>query len=319
METTMKTQPDAASAGLSPEEELIAGLMSDPELRRVVSNSSLTEENFERGTGLRGAFRFAMAGPEWIEKALRGGAGTTSVQVQRLAPLGIHVSPQRAELLVRRIMDKVFDQEPVAVPGHRDDRHADHRSGDDRHRDEWLGDGRDDGEECNDERRDGHHADHGDNRASTASTKSAGAIEHAQGPSPRKDPKIEGSDEAHTTKIFSASPSSASVLAAPISFEEAAAWARQVLGDPKLPASAAKVAWCILTNINRRTGIALPSITTIAHQIAMSSRTVVDALQMLRFGQHLAVERNSGKANQYRLLLKAPPETPATKVEGLHR
>jgi hypothetical protein len=108
-------------AKLSPEDELIAGLSTNPDLRSIAAAGGLTEEHFERGTGHRGAFRFAMEGSERIRQALKGGEGTTYAKVRELAPLYIHVSQDRAKVLVRQIIERAreADKKPRENGGHR--------------------------------------------------------------------------------------------------------------------------------------------------------------------------------------------------------
>jgi hypothetical protein len=95
-----------------------------------------------------------------------------------------------------------------------------------------------------------------------------------------------------------------------ITLQATDAWARQVLGDPELPASACKVAWCIVLHLNRKNGAAFPSIPTIADEIVMSERTVIRMVNKLEARGHLRRNSGGGKtSNRYRLLVKTPPLT----------
>jgi Helix-turn-helix domain len=60
----------------------------------------------------------------------------------------------------------------------------------------------------------------------------------------------------------------------PIKLPQMDDWLRQVHGDPKLPASAKNVASIIALHVNRKKGMAWPSVPTIAKQTTMSRRTV---------------------------------------------
>jgi hypothetical protein len=100
-------------------------------------------------------------------------------------------------------------------------------------------------------------------------------------------------------------------------------WIDQVMADPKLPASASKVAYVIATNLWRNKGtvtLVTPEITAsdkvreawigtrdIADKIAMSRFTVMDMVDRLEERGHLEVKRGRrgrGHANHYRLVRK---------------
>jgi AAA domain-containing protein len=107
-----ETRTLRALAQLSPADEFIAGLItecrhssSETSIRSVLIKRGLTEEHFERGTGHRGALRFAMEGPHRIEQALHGGSGATYAKIKQLAPLGLSISPARADALVTSIIE----------------------------------------------------------------------------------------------------------------------------------------------------------------------------------------------------------------------
>jgi len=61
---------------LSAQEELIAGLITDSALSSVVAETGLNDSHFKRGTGLPGAFRFAMGGPQSVKQALYQASGS---------------------------------------------------------------------------------------------------------------------------------------------------------------------------------------------------------------------------------------------------
>lgn len=103
-------------AELTPEDELIAGVITSPDVRAVVIASGLTEEHFERGTGHRGALRFAMEGRERIRQALKGGNGTTYAKVRELAHLNIQISQDRAKILVGQIIESAHARKQYAPP-----------------------------------------------------------------------------------------------------------------------------------------------------------------------------------------------------------
>jgi hypothetical protein len=100
-------------------------------------------------------------------------------------------------------------------------------------------------------------------------------------------------------------------------------WIDQVVADPKLPASASKVAYVIATSLWRNKGtvtLVTPEITAsdnvreawigtrdIADKIAMSRFTVMDMVDRLEERGHLQVDRGKrgrGHANHYRLVRK---------------
>jgi hypothetical protein len=100
-------------------------------------------------------------------------------------------------------------------------------------------------------------------------------------------------------------------------------WLDQVMADPKLHASASKVAYVIATNLWRNKGtetLVTPGITTsgkvreawigtrdIADKIAMSRFTVMTMVDRLEENGHLEVDlgkRGRGHANHYRLVRK---------------
>ena len=98
----------AKTPTLTPAEELIAGLITDESLAPVIAALGLVEEHFEMGTGLRGAFRLAMMGSEAVEDARKHGkTGTTIDKLTYLSGLGINITEDRAEVLVRQILDDV--------------------------------------------------------------------------------------------------------------------------------------------------------------------------------------------------------------------
>jgi hypothetical protein len=85
--------------------ELIAGIITDPSLAKLATAKGLIDEHFERGTGLRGAFRFAIEGPKRVQQALSSGCGgLTHEMVRRLYALNLSVSHDRAEVLIRQII-----------------------------------------------------------------------------------------------------------------------------------------------------------------------------------------------------------------------
>jgi putative DNA primase/helicase len=92
---------------LSAQEELIAGLITDSALSSVVAETGLNDSHFKRGTGLPGAFRFAMEGPQSVKQALDGGPGTTYAKVQHLAHLRIHLSEDRAKALAQQVVRSI--------------------------------------------------------------------------------------------------------------------------------------------------------------------------------------------------------------------
>jgi hypothetical protein len=113
--TVIKDEPKVSGPAsvrrvkMSPEDELIAGLITNRELRSVATAGGLTEEHFERGTGHRGAFRLAMEGANRIRQALNSsGGGTTYAKIRELAPLGIQLSRDRAKALVEQIIERAW-------------------------------------------------------------------------------------------------------------------------------------------------------------------------------------------------------------------
>jgi hypothetical protein len=72
--TTAALQADGTVLGensiLTPADGVIAALINDETLIPLAVAGGLTEEHFERGTGLRGAFRFAMMGSNAVREAL---------------------------------------------------------------------------------------------------------------------------------------------------------------------------------------------------------------------------------------------------------
>ncbi len=111
-------------------------------------------------------------------------------------------------------------------------------------------------------------------------------------------------DGANTALGRGAAPPS-KVLSPPILLQQIDAWARQVLGDRNLPASATKVAWIISLYLNREKGTAWPSVQTIACRTAITDRTVYTALDRLEAGGHLARRAGGGRtSNHYQLMLR---------------
>ena len=98
---------------LSAQEELIAGLITDSALSSVVAETGLNDSHFKRGTGLPGAFRFAMEGPQSVKQALDGGPGTTYAKVQHLAHLRIHLSEDRAKALAQQIVRSIKSEKTL--------------------------------------------------------------------------------------------------------------------------------------------------------------------------------------------------------------
>jgi hypothetical protein len=92
--------------GLSAAEELVAALIANPTLLSGVTDIGLRETHFERGTGLRGAFRYAPEGAARIKQILaQGFKGTTFEVLARLVGLRIFISDERAKELAREIID----------------------------------------------------------------------------------------------------------------------------------------------------------------------------------------------------------------------
>jgi hypothetical protein len=90
---------------LSAEQELIAALLTNPALLAVVADIGLEEAHFARGTGFRGAFRFAPQGAQQIREILKKGhQGTTFDVLALLVELSVRISEQRAEDLARAII-----------------------------------------------------------------------------------------------------------------------------------------------------------------------------------------------------------------------
>ncbi len=100
----------AGPTGLSAEEELVAELIANPKLVPVVTRVGLHEAHFTQETGLRGAFHYAPKGRAWINKLLeKDYRGTTFEMLAHLVDLGIFISPDRAEMLARRIIEAARD------------------------------------------------------------------------------------------------------------------------------------------------------------------------------------------------------------------
>jgi hypothetical protein len=118
-------------------------------------------------------------------------------------------------------------------------------------------------------------------------------------------------------------------------------WLDQVVADPKLPASASKVAYAIATSLWRQKGtvtLVTPETAAsdrvreawigtreIADEIAMSRFTVMTMVDRLKERGHLEVDpgkQGRGHANHYRLVRKGAPanllEGKQAKLKGAH-
>jgi hypothetical protein len=85
-------------------------------------------------------------------------------------------------------------------------------------------------------------------------------------------------------------------------------WLRKINRDAALTAASdLKIAVAIWLHINRTSGKAWPSISTIAHETALHDRTVYRALERLEARGHLLIDHRGGRSNcnDYRLNLGA--------------
>jgi hypothetical protein len=97
-------------------EKLIAGLIRNPRLVPVVVSTGLTDAHFPRGVGLQAPFRFAVAGPECVERHVASNYEDLSHTVlRRLAKSPMTLTVAEARTLAHYLLDPGPDRGELAV------------------------------------------------------------------------------------------------------------------------------------------------------------------------------------------------------------
>jgi hypothetical protein len=87
-------------------EKLIAGLIGNPMLVPVVASMGLTDAHFPRGVGLQAPFRFAMAGPDCVERhATSDYEDLSHAVLRRLAKSRVLLTEAEAGALASYLLD----------------------------------------------------------------------------------------------------------------------------------------------------------------------------------------------------------------------
>jgi hypothetical protein len=90
-------------------------------------------------------------------------------------------------------------------------------------------------------------------------------------------------------------------------------WLDQVMLDADLPASAFKVAYCIIKHCNMSSESGWPSLRRIAEKTRLRKATVIEAVPMLEANGHLKIDYGKpgrGCSNYYTPILKGPESVP---------
>ena len=97
-------------------EQLIAALIQNPTLVPVIVSTGLTDAHFPRGVGLQAPFRFAVAGPECVERHVASNYEDPSHTVlRRLANSPITLTVAEARTLAHYLLDPGPDRGELAV------------------------------------------------------------------------------------------------------------------------------------------------------------------------------------------------------------
>jgi hypothetical protein len=81
-------------------------------------------------------------------------------------------------------------------------------------------------------------------------------------------------------------------------------WLDRIAGDPRLPATASRLAIVLTRYLNRQSGEAWPSVARLADDLSTAENTVRAALKALKKCGHLTVEIGGGNAsNRYRMII----------------
>jgi hypothetical protein len=94
-------------------------------------------------------------------------------------------------------------------------------------------------------------------------------------------------------------------------------WLKAVMADDGVPPLGFKLAYALSEYVNKETGEAWPSVTTLAADAHISERSAWKFLRILQERGHLAVETGAGRAatNRYQLTLKLATDEPKIKTK----